>query len=334
MTSSVDISIIIPVYNVERYVRDCVDSILGQSFGNFELILVDDGSKDQSGNICDEYAAKDNRITVVHQQNAGVSSARNAALSLAKGKWITFIDSDDWVDAGFLENFHLDKNEDADMVCQGLKYIDDKTMLEKKRTQFRDTVIVAPDEDCQIVTNNVLEFGVTVCKCFKQNIIKDYDISFNPEISYHEDHLFTFDYISHTRRIALVSECGYNYRCGHNPQSLSKRRHSWQSQEKASKRLMSKLKEISTIYNLESEYMVKMSSFCLGPRVNAVIGMYNDESVTKKRKAMLSTLEPLDDIRGLYRAGSVFKIIPLLAYDKTGTLLHLFFAGYSKIKGK
>lgn len=332
--SRIDISIIVPVYNVEYYLRDCVDSVLGQSYGNFELILVDDGSKDKSGAICDEYAAKDNRIKVIHQQNAGVSSARNVALSLAQGEWITFIDSDDWVDADFLENYHLDENENADMICQGLKYIGNKTMLEKKRIQFQDVVIVVPDYEHHMVSNNVLEFGVTVCKCFRQNIIKEYAISFNPEISYHEDHLFTFDYLSHTRMIALVSECGYNYRCGHNPQSLSKRRHSWQSQEKASKQLMRRLKEISTIYNLEPEYMVKMSSFCLGPRVNAVIGMYNDESVAKKRKAMLSILESLDDIRALYRAGSVFKIIPLLAYDKTGTLLHLFFSAYSKTKRK
>lgn len=332
--SRTNISIIVPVYNVEHYLRDCVNSVLGQSYRNFELILVDDGSKDKSGYICDEYAAKDNRITVIHQQNAGVSSARNAALSLAKGEWITFIDSDDWVDATFLENFQLEKNEDVDMICQGLKYIDNKTMLEKRRTQFRDAVIIAPDDEHHIVSNNVLEFGVTVCKCFKQDFIKNYDISFNPEISYHEDHLFTFDYLSHTRTIALVSECGYNYRCGHNPQSLSKRRHSWQSQEKASKRLMCRLKEISTIYNLKSEYIVKMSSFCLGPRVNAVIGMYNDESVKKKRKVMFSILESLDDIRALYRVGSVFKIIPLLACDRTGTLLHLFFSGYSKIKRK
>lgn len=334
MENNCKISIIIPVYNVEQYLRDCVDSVLGQTLGNFELILVDDGSSDKSSVICDEYAAKDNRITVIHQQNAGVSSARNVALSLAKGEWITFIDSDDWVDATFLENFQLEKNEDVDMICQGLKYIDNKTMSEKKRTQFRDTVIVAPDEEQHIVSNNVLEFGVTVCKFFKQSIIKKYSISFNPEISYHEDHLFTFDYISHTRKIALTSECGYNYRCGHNPQSLSKRRHSWQSQEKASKQLMSRLKEISTIYDLESKYMVKMSSFCLGPRINSATGMYNDESVTKKRKAMLSILESLDDIRALYRAGSVFKIIPLLAYDKTGTLLHLFFSAYSKTKRK
>lgn len=92
------ISIIVPVYNVEKYLSRCIDSILSQTFTDFEILLVNDGSTDGSGNICEEYAKKDNRIRVLHKNNEGVSSARNTGLDNAKGDWIAFVDSDDWID--------------------------------------------------------------------------------------------------------------------------------------------------------------------------------------------------------------------------------------------
>ena len=90
-------SIIVPVYNVEKYLRECIDSILCQTFTDFELILVDDGSKDESGKICDEYAEKDNRIKVIHKENGGQSTARNCGVKESSGKYIVFLDSDDFI---------------------------------------------------------------------------------------------------------------------------------------------------------------------------------------------------------------------------------------------
>ncbi len=98
------ISIIVPVYNIEKYFHRCVDSILSQTFTDFELLLINDGSNDNSGAICDEYAAKDARIRVFHKENGGVSSARNLGLDNAKGEWITFVDSDDYVKPDYLSN--------------------------------------------------------------------------------------------------------------------------------------------------------------------------------------------------------------------------------------
>ena len=92
-----EISIIVPVYKVEKYLKKCVDSILAQTFSDFELILVDDGSPDNSGRICDDYAKKDARVRVVHKQNGGLSSARNAGIEVAKGKYLGFVDSDDYI---------------------------------------------------------------------------------------------------------------------------------------------------------------------------------------------------------------------------------------------
>ena len=91
------VSIIVPVYNTEQYLRRCIDSIVNQEYTDFELLLIDDGSKDSSGVICDEYAEKDARVRVIHKENSGVSDSRNCALDHAKGKYIQFLDSDDWI---------------------------------------------------------------------------------------------------------------------------------------------------------------------------------------------------------------------------------------------
>lgn len=113
------ISIIVPVYKVENYIQRCVDSILNQTFFDFELILVDDGSPDNCGAICDEYAAKDGRIRVIHQENAGQAVARNRALDIAKGEWIAFVDSDDWIHPRYLEILlgNAQKNRATISIC-------------------------------------------------------------------------------------------------------------------------------------------------------------------------------------------------------------------------
>ena len=111
------ISVIVPVYNVEKYLHKCIDSILVQTFTDFELLLIDDGSTDKSGDICDEYAVKDARVRVFHTENRGVSAARNHGLREASGDWICFVDSDDWVENCYLEYLYcvdgLDENNET-----------------------------------------------------------------------------------------------------------------------------------------------------------------------------------------------------------------------------
>ncbi len=111
------ISVIVPVYNAEKTLRRCVDSILSQTFTEFELLLINDGSKDNSGVICDEYARKDSRIRVFHKENGGVSSARNVGLDNLRGEWVTFVDSDDYVENKYLGVFY--DNKKADLLVGG-----------------------------------------------------------------------------------------------------------------------------------------------------------------------------------------------------------------------
>lgn len=111
------VSIIVPVYNIENYIRVCIESILAQTYESFELILVDDGSKDNSGILCDEYAAIDSRVKVIHKENGGVSSARNTGLQQAKGKWIMHVDGDDWIEPDMIESLIEAANAtEADLV--------------------------------------------------------------------------------------------------------------------------------------------------------------------------------------------------------------------------
>ncbi|EOS8043420.1 glycosyltransferase, partial [Enterococcus faecium] len=116
-----EISIIVPVYKVEPYLRKCVDSILAQTFTDFEVILVDDGSPDNSGKICDEYASKDSRVRVIHKKNGGLSSARNAGIDVARGKYLGFVDSDDYIEKDMYELLYDNiVKEQADLSICGV----------------------------------------------------------------------------------------------------------------------------------------------------------------------------------------------------------------------
>ena len=127
------ISVIVPVYKVEPYLRKCLDSIVNQTYRNLEIILVDDGSPDNCGRICDEYAERDNRIRVIHQKNGGVSSARNEGLKIASGDWIGWVDSDDWIEPDMfeylLENAKKSKADIA--VCSRKEWYKDRCILRK-----------------------------------------------------------------------------------------------------------------------------------------------------------------------------------------------------------
>lgn len=130
MEKSPTISVIVPIYNAERYLARCVDSILSQTFTDFELLLIDDGSPDGSGKICDEYAKKDLRVHVYHKENGGVSSARNLGLDNAKGKWISFIDADDYISQDF---FNIEGRDDADVIQKSYYVVNsDSGVIESK----------------------------------------------------------------------------------------------------------------------------------------------------------------------------------------------------------
>lgn len=130
------ISVIVPVYNVEKYLSRCIDSILSQTFTDFELLLVDDGSTDKSGEICDEYAKTDARIKVFHTENRGVSAARNLGIKEASADWISFVDSDDWVEDKYLSDLYGEGfSHDECIVCQSV-FMENESSPEKIKFCF------------------------------------------------------------------------------------------------------------------------------------------------------------------------------------------------------
>lgn len=209
-----NISIIVPVFNTGKYLEKCIESILKQTYRNFELILVNDGSTDLSGEICDNYKNIDSRIKVIHQENLGVSSARNKGLEIAQAKYVAFIDSDDWIESSMFEELWRSGTMETDLVLCGLQRIDKKNNIIYK-TSFRDGTQIHCDdwkeEDFYILLNSYSLFQ-PVCKLYRLKIIKDEGIRFNPELNFGEDFIFNINYLKHCKRIQITNKILYNYR--------------------------------------------------------------------------------------------------------------------------
>lgn len=206
------VSIIVPVYNCEKYLPKCIESILNQSYSDFELILINDGSKDNSRNICCEYQNKDNRIKFINQNNMGVSSARNNGLDAATGMYVTFIDSDDVISRDYLSVLlKYESKYNVDLVCASFRYI---KRFGRKEDKVNEFLHIKSDE----LQNQFIQYFHTADpgpwgKLFIRQIIEDNKIRFQKGISVGEDRLFNIDYYSHANSIVLVPDVIYYYNC-------------------------------------------------------------------------------------------------------------------------
>jgi len=202
------ITVIVPVYKVESYLHKCVDSIINQTYTNLEIILVDDGSPDNCGAICDEYAKKDIRIVVIHKENGGLSSARNAGLNIAAGDYIAFIDSDDTIELEMFEQmFTVIQSENADMVICGVKCVDENGL----EVDFRSAPIVNSIMDKKQAFQSISQsvWHVTVWnKLYKADLFKD--IRF-PEGKVHEDEFTVHHIFNKCEKIVTTDEKLYIY---------------------------------------------------------------------------------------------------------------------------
>lgn len=217
MDQNVLISVIVPVYNVEEYLPRCVDSILAQTYQNLEIILVDDGTKDASDKICDDYAAKDPRIKVIHKENGGLSSARNAGIDIAKGEYLGFVDSDDWIEPEMYEHMlRLAKKYDVKLVCAG-RYDFSSRRNEK-------TVGLCPKKEEVITGMELLGRTFTWDGCDSAAWDKLYHRSLFREIRYplgqiSEDVAMFYKLAELVDRAAMCNQPFYNYY--HRPGSIT-----------------------------------------------------------------------------------------------------------------
>lgn len=191
------ISVIVPIYNTEKFIDRCISSLLRQSFENFELILINDGSRDCSGVICKNYAQEDKRIRVIDKENEGVSAARNTGLDSANGDWIVFVDSDDYVDCRYIESlFRTAQEGKMPFGMTGLtKVSGDSTMIYSPSTIKEYTL--GRDACIEMLFNYSSGYWGYVCgKIYNRQILRKHNIKFRDNIYFNEDRLFCLEYLS------------------------------------------------------------------------------------------------------------------------------------------
>ncbi len=218
------ISVIVPVYQSEKYLKQCVDSILGQTYKDIEIILVDDGSTDESGTICDDYASGYSNINAYHQQNMGVSNARNRGIDLAKGELLVFVDSDDFIAPQILEcAASAFQNTDIDMFLFGFQTVDkngyrlDQAYMPGIK-QGRHAIEAIRPELLHLLHSHTL--SAIGCKVYRCSIIKQQKIKYEEKWTFYEDMYFCLNYMKHCKQIYISNSRSYYYRQNHT-QSLS-----------------------------------------------------------------------------------------------------------------
>lgn len=207
------ISIIIPVYNAERYIAECVDSVCNQSYPYIEVILVDDGSTDSSRYICDQYAENNKKIKVVHKTNGGVSSARNIGIETASGDYLMFVDSDDSIEPNAVAILMdvISNANDIDFIVSS--YFDIYSNNEKEVKRIVDHYTEIRESELKsFYANNYMLFATPWSKLYVSKIVSDNGLRFDETVKYGEDMIFNMQYLNYTKHIVLLSSPIYNYK--------------------------------------------------------------------------------------------------------------------------
>ena len=268
-----NISVIVPVYNTEKLLDRSIQSILNQSFTDFELLLVDDGSSDNSGAVCDAYASKDPRVKVIHQANSGVSVARNKAIELSSGKYLAFIDSDDMVQPNYLSKLY-EESEEHGMVCQGIIF---------KRLNGKKDIVIGDFDDRNVSTvdffkeHRVTKLGYLFPKLYKRSIINEHNIRFDESVLSVGDSLFNLEYLKYVDSLFLSSVKGYIYIELAN--SLVKKKYNYDKEYELLEKADRALKEVMTVHKLpiDSSIKYKELEYYLFRVLNSIIVMSDAE---------------------------------------------------------
>lgn len=206
------VSVVVPIYNVEKYLNKCIDTIVDQTYKNLEIILVDDGSKDNSGLLCDQWAEKDSRIKVIHKENGGLSSARNVGMENATGDYIMFEDSDDWLEPELIErSIECIQKDESDIVIFGYRKVDE---MENDIGEFTfGKKVLTREQLTKQLHTRILEmsFGYAWNKLYNFQTIKDSGLRFDSTIIDREDLAFNMQLLSCVNKVNYLDFIGYNY---------------------------------------------------------------------------------------------------------------------------
>lgn len=333
-----EISIIVPIYNAENFLHYCIDSILKQTYNNFELLLVDDGSPDNSGKICDEYAKKDHRVTVIHKENGGVSSARNAGIEVAEGEYICFVDSDDYLEEDYLSGLIGVKNcySDIDNVWCGFQTVEDYNK--------KNAAKVVASDICEMSFYNIKQImslhekwldPMPWNKLYYTRIIIDNNIRFPLDLSLGEDFLFNLEYLDHTNgEIVIINKPLYNY-IRNGKESLDNKYYS--NLLEIYKRIDEFTYEYARKWNLDEEQFSKIynSAFYKYEVVmRNTFSKENNESYLSKIKYNNKILRSEDFIECINKMNGSINSLYMFAYKSKNYILVLCVDGFVKIFSK
>ncbi|MGM9994047.1 MAG: glycosyltransferase family 2 protein [Candidatus Avigastranaerophilus sp.] len=325
-----EISVIIPVYNVEKYLRQCLDSVLNQTFSNIEIICVNDGTKDNSGKILEEYKRKDSRIKIVNKQNGGLSSARNAGMKIAEGEFISFIDSDDWVDCTMLEKLYNSMvSLDTDISICAVHQFDEKTQKIDDSNPYYTLGYFDETFDNKVFSyKDVRPFIMDVCvmawnKLYRRSLIDRCNAQF-PDGKIFEDGPFFFSIFFKTNRVSIVRDFLYFYRVNREGSIVQKGGKKFLDIIDVAEIMFDRVKE------LEGEDLI-LENFCKKKVEDFISRFENLESKYKRQFARkLSRQSSLTDEKyytpNMLKGGFLYNYM-LFSGLKTGSLLQ-----YRKIK--
>jgi glycosyltransferase involved in cell wall biosynthesis len=283
--NSPEVSIIVCIYNAEKYLSRCIDSIIAQTFTHFECILIDDGSTDNSLSICERYRQSDDRIIVIHQENSGVSAARNKGIEVARGKYIYFVDSDDYIQQNMYEKLVAAINDsDTDVVCCG--YNENK----KPYALCNEDFIFSNTSTLEIV--HYLEmrqaFGIVWNKLYKKNILDTYLIRSPVSIKFGDDMLFNMEYFQHIKSAFISSNCFYNY-LHDNKNAVTKSKLTFAECSYRLENVSNKFMEIDN--NAKSLFYAQLLAKDFKYTIALLLRLYAEKKVTKARQDVINKLK-------------------------------------------
>ena len=283
------ISIIIPVYNSEKYIEKCVQSIISQNYAHFECIIIDDGSIDNSFQICSQIAEKDRRIKIILTKNQGVSHARNIGIEQAQGEWITFIDSDDFIDKNHLGSFIPYLDSHAFYAQTNLRKIFPNDITQIIGIQgLLDFANLSETEKAILLNKNHLLFASSCGKLFSTSIIQKNNLRFNEKYSSGEDRIFNGSYLllDDVKRIIFVNECCYNYVI--HKGSLTTTALNLQMWYDMTTEWHALLQRINEKFKIEDKEVINSQNrFIKNQYIDNVLWLFADSSKSFKQKAFL-----------------------------------------------
>ena len=288
--SKIAISVIVPIYNAEAYLQSCLDSLRSQSFSDFEVWLIDDGSKDCSGKICDDFARVDPRFHVIHKPNGGVSSARNSGLEQANGEWICFVDADDTVGSNYLHQlYQATTYKESQLIMQGFQtFLPDQI----QSRSFSEHIFRSDDIYIAFHKLRIHRCGFPFGKLYRTTIINEQGLRFDEQIHYAEDVMFMLHYLCFVSIIHTIEGTEYHYYIRNNS-SLSQRIFSFESEYRCYQTYLNLIQKLQHRFHLPSTALQSVNNVISEYLVRRAIGSLYQHQTRKNKKERLKILRSL-----------------------------------------